>query len=117
MDPALWLHSDQEELTPAQETEAKRFAEASIQRQLSTEPVDEQEAEGFLRQAYEAAKLIPPRHIHWLDGPLELVAVLARDEAVVFVDDGFKSRVSACVWDESLRASTEISSLRNRVRG
>jgi hypothetical protein len=115
VDPALRLQPGQQELTPAQEAEARRFAEAYIQTQLSTEPVDEQEAEAFLSQAYEVVKLAPPRHIHWLDGPLQLVAVLAGDEAEVFVEDGFKERVSHCVWDDSLRESREMSYLREGV--
>ncbi len=117
MEPALRLQADQDELTSAQEAEAQRFAEAYIQEQLSTEPVDEPQAEDLLGQAYAAVQLAPPRHIHWLDGPLELVAVLARTNAEVFVEDGFKDRVSHCVWDDSLSESTEISSLQNGVWG
>jgi hypothetical protein len=75
LDPALRLQPGQQHLTPAQEAEARRFAEASIQRQLSTEPVDEQEAEAWLRQVYERAGL-PSARIQWVDGPLQLVRVL-----------------------------------------
>ena len=48
MDPALHLHPEQQALTPTQEAETRRFADAYIQTQLSTEPVDEEEAEAFL---------------------------------------------------------------------
>ena len=50
MDPAFRLHLEQEELTQAQEDELERFAQERIAAQLSTEPVDEQETEQFLRQ-------------------------------------------------------------------
>ena len=73
----LKIQSGQETLTPEQEAEARRFAEERIATQLSTEPVDEPEAEALLRQAYQVAGLPPPEHIHWLDGPLQFVAVLA----------------------------------------
>ena len=76
MDLALRLHPDQQELTPAQKAEARRFAAERIQSQFSTEPADEQKAEAFLHQAYRVAGLAPPQRIHWLDGPLQLVAVL-----------------------------------------
>jgi hypothetical protein len=75
MDPALRLQPGQQTLTPAQQAEAKRFAEAYLQAQLSTEPVDEPAAEGLLRHVYQIAGLAPPTRIHWLDGPLEWVAV------------------------------------------
>ena len=112
MDPALHLHPEQQALTPDQEAEAKRFAERYIQTQLSTAPVDEEEAEACLWQAYEAAGQTPPRHIHWLDGPLQLVAALAHDPALIFVDDELKERVPHCVWDDALRERREINRLR-----
>jgi hypothetical protein len=103
------LQPGQRGLTPEQEAEARRFAEASIQRHLSTEPVDEEETEAFLWQAYEAAGLTPPHHIHWLDGPLELVAALAREYEWIEVDDVFTERVSYCVWDDLRREGSEIT--------
>ncbi len=115
MEPTLRVSRGQERLTPEQRAEAERFAEAAIQAQLSTEPVDEQEAEAFLWQAYEVVGLTAPRHIHWLDGPLQLVAVLARESDWISVEDGFKDRVSHCVWDDSLRDSSEINRLRAGV--
>jgi hypothetical protein len=63
------LQPGQQALTPAQEAEALRFAEAYIRAQLSTEPVDEQEAEAWLRQAYAMAGLMSPARIRWVDGP------------------------------------------------
>ena len=94
MDPnakALQWRPGQQHLTPEQEEQAKRFAQAYCQDQLSLEPVDEQEVEACLRQAYEAAGLAPPQRIYWLDGPLQLVA--AFDPETVGV------RVEASVWD------------------
>ena len=77
MDSALRLQPGQQKLTGAQEVEAWHFGEAYLQTQLSTEPVDEQQAEAFLCQAYAVAELPPPARISWLDGPLQLVASLA----------------------------------------
>jgi hypothetical protein len=92
MERALLLHPDQQSLTPAQEDEAKRFAEAYFQRQLSTEPVDEPQAERLLKQAYQVAGLAPPQHIHWLDGPLQLVGRLVRQR------DLWATGVQDLVW-------------------
>jgi hypothetical protein len=116
MDPALRLQPGQQALTPTQEAEARRFAEESIQRHLSTEPVDEQEVEAFLRQAYQAAGLDPPQRIHWLDGPLQLVAVLAPssmgasvlDRVGGSVGESVEASVGASVGD-SVRASVAAS--------
>jgi hypothetical protein len=115
MEPTLRVSRGQERLTSAQRAEAERFAEAAIQAQLSTEPVDEQEAEAFLWQAYEVVGLTAPRHIHWLDGPLELIAVLARESEWISVEDSFRDRVSHCVWDDSIRERSEVSRLRDHV--
>ena len=87
MDPVLRLHPGQSVLTPAQDVEARRFADERIQAQLSTEPVDEQEAEAFLCQAYVARELPPPQKIYWLDSPVQLAALVA---------DGFSWEV----WDD-----------------
>jgi hypothetical protein len=101
MDPALRLQPGQQDLTPAQEAETRRFVEACTQRQLSTEPVDEPEAEAWLRQAYEVAGLAAPQHIYWLDGPLQLVALLAppgaRGHIGASVEAGVEERVRASV--------------------
>ncbi len=73
MEPRLHLQPGQQELTPEQEVEARRFAAERIAAQLSAEPVDERDAEAFLRQAYDVAGRAAPQQIHWLDGPLQLV--------------------------------------------
>jgi hypothetical protein len=75
MDPTLRLHPGQAKLTPEQEVEVFCFAEAYIRAQLSTEPADEREAEALLRQAYAVAGLAAPRHVQWVDGPCQLIAV------------------------------------------
>lgn len=76
IDQALRLQPGQQELTSVQVAEAKRFAAERIRAQLSTEVIDEGEAEALLAQAYAAAELPPPRRIHWVDGPLELMTAL-----------------------------------------
>jgi hypothetical protein len=48
----LRIQPGQQALTSEQEAEARRFAEAYMQVQFSTEPADEPQAEAFLRQAY-----------------------------------------------------------------
>jgi hypothetical protein len=73
MDPALRLQPGQQNLTSAQKSAAKRFAEAYIQAQHSTGSVEEQEAEALLRQAYTVAGVAPPQAIHWLDSPAQFV--------------------------------------------
>jgi hypothetical protein len=87
------LQPGKPELTPEQEAEARRFAEESIRRQLSTEPVDEQETVAFLRQAYEVAGLAPPQSISWFDGPFPLVVDLAPDRVQSLVGDDVWPRV------------------------
>ena len=67
----LRLHKGQQTLTPEQIAEGRRLTEKRIRDQLDTAPVDEDQAESLLWQAYAAAELPPPRHIHWLNGPLE----------------------------------------------
>lgn len=89
---SLGWRTGQRQLTPDQEAEVKRFAWAYCQGQLSTEPVDEQEVVTCLRQVYAAAGLVPPQHIRWLDGPLQLVDA--------FDPDGTGERVGASVWDD-----------------
>ncbi len=108
MDPSFQLHPGQEELTPAQEAEARRFAQERIAAQLSTEPVDEPEAERLLRQAYGVAGLRPPQHILWLDGPLQLVVVRAPQ----YVQASMEAIVGASVYDRvraKVRASVQGS--------
>jgi hypothetical protein len=113
IDPALQLRPEQLALTPAQEAEAGRFADEFIHRQLSTEPVDERQAEAFLCQAYAVAGLAPPQRIQWLDGPLQLLTTLAplsrwgslwdsfEADASVGGNIGGRARASirASIWD------------------
>ncbi len=100
MNLALRLHSGQQKLTPAQEAEARRFAEAYTREQLSTEPVNEQQAGGFLRQAYEVAKLSLPVRMVWVDGPLQLVAAVADGGNVEVKMWGIVGeRVRTSVWE------------------
>ncbi len=73
----LRLQPGQEALTPEQEAEAERFAQARMAAQLATSPVEKQEAERLLRQAYAVAGLPPPLRLHWLDGPLQYVGAMA----------------------------------------
>lgn len=75
MEPHLRLQPGQRRLTPEQEAEVVRFSEVYLQTQLSTEPVDEAEAAALLRQAYTVAGLAAPRHIQWVDGPFQLIAI------------------------------------------
>jgi hypothetical protein len=101
-------------LTPAQQAAAKsaaeRFDEACVQAHLSTEPVDEQAAEAYLRQAYERAGQAAPQQIHWLAGPCQLVAALASKRSWLRSDDTVRERISPSVWD-SLRDNTEIGAI------
>jgi hypothetical protein len=93
--------------------EADRFAHERISAQFSTEPVNEPAAEDLLRRAYAAGGLEPPGHIHWLDGPLELVAVLAAGCKWVYVDDEYRERVPHCVWDDTRLDADEIALMGN----
>ena len=115
MEPRFTLQPGQVRLQIEQQAAVDRFAALRVQRQLSTEPADEEAAEALLWQAYEVVGLTPPRHIHWLDGPLELVAVLARGQEWFEVDEEFTERVPHCVWDDTLREEDEISLLGERL--
>jgi uncharacterized protein DUF6745 len=87
-------------IAPATAADADHLAAECISAYLSTEPVDEEETEALLRRAYAAARLEGPGHIHWLDGPLQLVAVLGREDHLISVDDDYRDRVPHCVWDD-----------------
>lgn len=91
MGPHLRLYPGQQALTPAQEAEAHRFAAQRIQAQLSTAPVDEPAAEALLKQAYAVAGCAAPQDIHWVDGPLQLVAMASH------VAGGFYAGLGASV--------------------
>lgn len=112
-DSPLRLRPGQQELTPEQMAEARRFAAARIEAQLSTAPVDEWAAEMLLRRAYAAAGLRAPRRVHWLDGPLELVAVLADGVPSAFVPERFKARVPPGVWEDAALERDEIALLKH----
>lgn len=75
MEPHLRLRPGQRTLPPEQRAEVGRFVEGCHQAQLSTEPVDETEAAALLKQAYEAAGLVAPQRIHWLESPLQMLAI------------------------------------------
>src|ERR1051326_5222536 len=112
MDPALRLRPGQRILSPAQEAEAQRFAAERIAAHLATAPVDEGEAESFLRQAYAAAGLPAPQHIRWVDGPLPLVEALepARAEVDVWEKVGVSVRAGAEARIRArIRASVDAS--------
>jgi hypothetical protein len=111
IDKALQLRLGQQELTTAQQKAARQFVEERVQAHLSTTAEDEPAAEALLAQAYTAAGLEPPYHFHWLDGPLELVAVLARTDAWHTVDEPYRERVPQCVWDDSVIDGEEIGML------
>jgi len=96
----LRLHPKQRDLTSDQVVELDRFTNERLQAQVSTDPVDETGAEALLAGAYAAAGLNTPRHIHWLGGPLELVAVLAEEGSSVSVEDQYRELVPHCVWDD-----------------
>src|SRR5262245_36042801 len=91
--------------------EADRFRAERIQMQLSTEPVDEAAAEDLLCQAYALAGLDAPGHIHWLDGPLELVAILAADNPWLAVAEQYREQVQHCAWDDARLDRDEIAYL------
>ncbi len=117
IDEALRLRRGQMALTPAQEAEARRFATERIEAQLSMEPVDEREAERWLRQAYQAAKLEPPKTIIWLDGPLQLLhlpAVVSKVQRQVeaevrrHVESQVGFPVEAQVWNQLLTVLAQV---------
>lgn len=105
MEPHLRLSPGQQRLTPEQGAEVRRFALERAQAHLSTEPVNEQEAEAFLRDAYQVAGLPPPTRIHWLDGPVQLVALFIPPnvwESIWYhVEDSVLDSVRHSIWDSS----------------
>jgi hypothetical protein len=108
----LKIQPGQHELTPEQAAEAQHFVLERVRAQSSTEPVDEQEAETFLRQAYQVAKLPPPERIQWVESPLEFVTVL--------VSQNVPDSIEASVWDRvkaSVRNSLDSvgGSVRNSI--
>lgn len=124
---SLQLHKDQQTLTLEQKMEVTRFAAEHIQAQLSTKPVDEQEAEELLKQAYQVAGLAPPSTTLWLDGPMDLVRLFVPSSMEVSVDarawarliegvgENVGERIWKCAW-ESAEADVAFS-LQLSVRG
>jgi hypothetical protein len=96
-------------ITSASFDDANRFVADRISVYLSTEPVDEEETEALLRRDYTAADIEEPEHIHWLDGPLQLVAVLGREDYSISVDGDYRDRVPHCVWDDILLEQQELA--------
>jgi hypothetical protein len=112
---AFHLYRGQHALTPELVEEAKRLAEERIRNQLDTTPVDEDLAESLLWQAYAAVALPPPRHIHWLDGPMELIAAVGRNDESIEIDDIYAERVAHCVWDDLAQETDEIDRLQTGI--
>lgn len=98
MEPHLRLYPGQQALTPAQEAEARRFAALRLQAQLATSPVDEGAAEALLKQAYEVAGVAAPPTIHWVDGPLQLVAIFEPTSVQANAPASIRQRVEASIW-------------------
>lgn len=99
--------------SPKRTAEADRFAQERIRQRLSTGPTDEPAVEDALRRVYAAAGLASPRHIHWLDGPLELVAALAAGYDWAYVEDDYRGRVPHCVWDDMELDHDELALMRD----
>ncbi|HLV98941.1 MAG TPA: hypothetical protein VKT82_09715 [Ktedonobacterales bacterium] len=113
MEQPLQSHEEERKLTPAQmKAEAAHFTEEYIQRQLATEPVDEQQAEVFLRQAYAAVGLDPPLRVFWLDGPHQLIALLTSDDDWVSAEERFINIPEAI--RDSLKDSDEIGPIKDK---
>jgi hypothetical protein len=99
LQPALTIQPGQQTLTLEQKAEVKRFALARIQNQLAIEPVDEQEAEAFLRQIYRVAREEDPAQVLWLDSPLQLVPLALSPSIWSSVSDRVAARVWASIRD------------------
>jgi hypothetical protein len=74
--------------------------------QLSTEPVDDEAALAWLRQAYTVAGPAPPQRNHWLDGPSRLYDVLAAHGYGSNVEDPGSSASICASVKAPIRAST-----------
>src|SRR5262249_15684226 len=100
---ALRLQKGQERMTPAQQAASHRCAAAYIRAQLSTSPVDEAAAETLLKRAYQIAGLAAPQDLHWVDGPLQLLAALASER----VGASFNESVAFEVCDQVIANAGE----------
>src|SRR5215831_1922655 len=111
------LAGGQSAMTPEQLEAAVQFVWEHVRIQVSTEPGDEEEAETSLQEAYAAAGVDPPEHIHWLDGPLELVALLTATRNIAWLDvaDEYRERVPHCAWDDAALDRDEIGLLDHRT--
>jgi hypothetical protein len=111
------LAKDQLDVTQEQLDAAVRFVSEHIRLQVSSEPADEEAAETALREAYVAVGVEPPGHIHWLDGPLELVALLTSTREVKWldIDEEYRERVPHCAWDDATLDRDEIEKLDYRA--
>ncbi len=68
----------------------KRYADEKISKYLSTEPVNEKEAEKHITEAYRVANLSIPKNFIWYDSPKQFTAS---------VGDSVGASVWASVWD------------------
>lgn len=89
----------QKELTPQQVAYARRFAQERIAAMLSTESIDEQEAERHLREAYRIVGIEPPTTIRWFDSPLAFVLASVPDSVWEGLRVSVWDRMWARVWD------------------
>lgn len=89
-------------LTPEQEAYMREFAHMRIAAKLSTTPIDEQEAEQYLRDAYRVAGVKPPARIRWFDSPCAFVRASVEDPVWAGVEDSVCGRVRTSV-EGSLR--------------
>lgn len=99
----------QQQLTPEQAAYARQFAQERIAVLLSTEPIDEQEAEEHLREAYRVIAEQPPATIRWFDSPLSFAlagvqasmwALKNRSRSKLRQDDSGRRRI----WDGTIRS-------------
>ena len=113
MEAHVKLRPGQPTLTSAQAAEAERFAHARISAQLSTEPVDEGQAEALLHEAYQVAGLAAPPRLLWLDGPLELVSLFlprsARASVWTSVGVRVRGHLGDSVYDYLVQAGVGAS--------
>src|SRR5215472_14159285 len=110
MGEGLHLQPGQQHLTPEQEVAVRRFALEQIAAQFSTEPVNEAEAEAWLRAAYQVAGLRPPSTIIWLDNPLQFMAL------VLLQSVRMAERVWEQVWERVMDCLSESGEAREWER-
>ena len=101
--PCRKIRRGQKKLTPKQYDYIDQFVEERIAAILSTDPIDESEAEQHLRAAYRVAGLEPVL-VRWFDSPVAFVLALFSSE---------KTRVENNVWDSIV--GDVIGSVENSV--